>query len=370
MSEEAVSELYIPCKEQLPQLIIDSEFKEWLLPLLPDEFELLEESIIRDGCRDPLVTWNGILIDGHHRYQICKKHNISFTTVETTLETREEVKNWIINNQLGRRNVTPEQRNYLIGKMYRETKRDIGEHEGNQHTVGNMQNLQNSKPTSEAIADKFNVSPRTVHNAEKFADAVDILANLYGEEVKNFILTGKSKLPQKSVIENAAIFTSEKEEWYTPSEIIESVLEVFDGEIDTDPCSNSHEKPNVPAKTLFTKDDDGLSQEWFGRTYMNPPYGDVLPQWIEKIVNEYQNGGVTEALVLVPNRSDTRWYRMIHDYPFCAIDGRLKFSGSKNSATFPSVVFYLGENVKAFFEAFECHGSIFKKLSREEADVS
>jgi len=377
MSEEAVCDQYILCNEQSPQIIVDSEFQEWLLPLSPDEFELLEESIIQDGCRDPLVVWNGILVDGHHRYGICKTHDISFNTVESSLQTREEVKNWIINNQLGRRNVTPEQRNYLIGKMYRETKKDVGEHDGNQHTNGNGKEFPNSKSTAEEIAEKFNVSDRTVKNAEKFADAVDTLENQYGEGVKNNILTGKAKLPQKAVIENAALFTSEKEEWYTPPEILESVLDVFDGEIDTDPCSNSHEKPNVPAKTLFTKDDDGLSQEWFGRTYMNPPYGDVLPQWIEKIVNEYQNGGVTEALVLVPNRSDTRWYRMIHDYPFCAIDGRLKFidgrlkfSGSRNSPTFPSVVFYLGENVKGFFEAFERHGSIFRKLSREEADVS
>jgi hypothetical protein len=370
MSEEAVCDQYILCNEQSLQIIVDSEFQEWLLPLSPDEFELLEESIIQDGCRDPLVVWNGILVDGHHRYGICKTHDISFNTVESSLQTREEVKNWIINNQLGRRNVTPEQRNYLIGKMYRETKNDIGAPEGNQNASENKDAIIAPLKTDETIAEKFNVSPRTVHNAEKFADAVDTLENQYGEGVKKNILTGKAKLPQKAVIENAALFTSEKEEWYTPPEILESVLDVFDGEIDTDPCSNSHEKPNIPAKTLFTKDDDGLSQEWFGRTYMNPPYGDVLPQWIEKIVNEYQNGGVTEALVLVPNRSDTRWYRMIHDYPFCAIDGRLKFSGSKNSATFPSVVFYLGENVKAFFEAFECHGSIFKKLSREEADVS
>ena len=370
MSEEAVCDQYILCNEQSPQIIVDSEFQEWLLPLSPDEFELLEESIIQDGCRDPLVVWNGILVDGHHRYGICKTHNLSFNTVESSLQTREDVKNWIINNQLGRRNVTPEQRNYLIGKMYRETKNDLGAPEGNQNASENKVVTVTTLKTEEIVADKFNVSPKTVRNAEKFADAVDTLGNQYGPDVKANILTGKSKLPQKAVIENAALFTSEKEEWYTPPEIIESVLEVFDGEIDTDPCSNSHEKPNVPAKTLFTKEDNGLNQEWFGRTYMNPPYGDVLPQWIEKVVNEYLNGGVTEAIVLVPNRSDTRWYRMIHDYPFCAIDGRLKFSGSKNSATFPSVVFYLGENVKGFFEAFERHGSIFRKLSREEADVS
>lgn len=353
-----------------PGIIIDPEFQEWLMPLSSEEYELLEKNVIETGCRDPLITWNGILIDGHHRHSICKAHNIPFIVVESALQTREDVKNWIINNQLGRRNVTPEQRNYLIGKMYRETKNEVSNPDGiNQHKEDGC-NSCNQPKTEEIIAEKFNVSPRTVHNAEKFADAVDTLGNQYGPDVKTNILTGKTKFPQKAVIQNAAIFSSEKEEWYTPPEIIESVLDVFDGVIDTDPCSNSHDKPNVPARVLYTREDNGLIQSWQGRTYMNPPYGDVLPQWIEKVVSEYQHGQVTEAIVLVPNRSDTRWYRMINDYPFCAIDGRLRFSGSKNSATFPSVVFYLGENVKGFYEAFESHGSLFRKLSREEADVS
>ena len=71
--------------------------------------------------------------------------------------------------------------------------------------------------------------------------------------------------------------SSESSEWYTPSHIIELTLELFNGAIDTDPCSNSKSNPNVPARNLYTKDDDGLAQTWYGSVYMNPPYGVEIP---------------------------------------------------------------------------------------------
>ena len=70
------------------------------------EYEKLEESIIEEGVRDPLVLWNGILIDGHNRFEIAQKHSLEYKTVENiTLANREEVIQWIIKNQLGRRNL-------------------------------------------------------------------------------------------------------------------------------------------------------------------------------------------------------------------------------------------------------------------------
>lgn len=107
------------------------------MPLSSEEYEYLERNIIADGCRDPLVVWNGILVDGHNRYEICKANGISFNTVESSLQTREEVKNWIINNQLGRRNVSINQRSYLIGKIYGETKNEHGGDRKSEESRGN-----------------------------------------------------------------------------------------------------------------------------------------------------------------------------------------------------------------------------------------
>jgi len=87
-------------------LIVDAEFKSLIPPLTEEEYELLEQSIIAEGCRDALVTWNDTLLDGHNRYEICQKHGIDFDTKGIELENRDSAKIWIIDNQRGRRNLT------------------------------------------------------------------------------------------------------------------------------------------------------------------------------------------------------------------------------------------------------------------------
>lgn len=87
-------------------IIIEEEFEN-LIPLLSEEeYKLLEESIIKEGCREPLMLWKGILIDGHHRHSICRKRNISFKTHNLNVANRDEALMWAINNQLGRRNIS------------------------------------------------------------------------------------------------------------------------------------------------------------------------------------------------------------------------------------------------------------------------
>ena len=85
---------------------IDEEFKKLIPPLSVDEFQQLERNIIADGCRDPLVIWEGVLIDGHNRFDICSKHGIDFRTVNKSFTDRDEATLWIINNQFGRRNIS------------------------------------------------------------------------------------------------------------------------------------------------------------------------------------------------------------------------------------------------------------------------
>lgn len=96
---------------------IDPEFKS-LIPLLSDdEYRQLEENIIADGCRDALVTWRGILLDGHNRLEICKKHNLTYQITEKDFSDRDEAVIWIIANQFGRRNLQSFQRSELALKM-------------------------------------------------------------------------------------------------------------------------------------------------------------------------------------------------------------------------------------------------------------
>jgi N6-adenosine-specific RNA methylase IME4 len=84
---------------------IDPEFKALIPPLAPEELAQLEANIIKDGCRDPLVTWMGTLIDGHNRHAICTKHGIEFDTVGMDFDSRLHVRIWMRDNQAGRRNV-------------------------------------------------------------------------------------------------------------------------------------------------------------------------------------------------------------------------------------------------------------------------
>lgn len=87
------------------EIRIDPEFKSLIPPLTTDDRQRLEASIKAEGCRDPLVLWGDILVDGHNRYDICKAHNIPFQTVSKDFNDRDEAMLWMIDNQLARRNV-------------------------------------------------------------------------------------------------------------------------------------------------------------------------------------------------------------------------------------------------------------------------
>lgn len=156
-------------------------------------------------------------------------------------------------------------------------------------------------------------------------------------------------------------FSSESPEHYTPQSVIAAAIACM-GAIDLDPCSNSHDAPNVPAARHYTVTDDGLNQSWGGRVYMNPPYGREIGAWVEKLELEHRNGEVTAAIALVPARTDTQWFRRLRDYPVCFVTGRLTFVGNSDPAPFPSAIFYLGDDIGAFYDAFSGMGDIWQRI--------
>jgi hypothetical protein len=156
----------------------------------------------------------------------------------------------------------------------------------------------------------------------------------------------------------AVHFSSLSPEWYTPPEVVQRVVGLF-GRIDLDPCSNSRTEPAVPAERLYVREDDGLSREWHGRVYMNPPYGRELVRWVEKLLAERAAGRVSEAVVLVPARTDTAWCGLLREHPHCFVRGRLTFSAAEHAAPFPSLLVYLGERTREFGRAFRGLGDTF-----------
>ena len=166
----------------LNDLKIDPEFEEKIPPLTEDEFSLLEQNIVADGeVLDPLIIWNNTILDGHNRYRILQKHpKIPFKTFPKDFPDKFAAIAWICRNQLGRRNLTPEQKRYLVGKQYKAEKASHGAEDGfrgNRFTGGLVspqnEDLLESTKTSERIAKENGTSKSYVERAEKYADGVD-----------------------------------------------------------------------------------------------------------------------------------------------------------------------------------------------------
>ncbi len=165
------------------------------------------------------------------------------------------------------------------------------------------------------------------------------------------------------------LFTSESAEWYSPPHIVDLAVKVL-GHIDLDPCSNSQEHPAVPATTHFTLADDGLARRWKGSVYLNPPYGRAITAWVRKLVESYEAGDVSEALALLPARTETVWFRLLRDYPRCFVSGRLRFltpCGAKAGAPFPSVLVHLGPDSRVFAQVCGSVGDVYERVRTEAA---
>ena len=163
-------------------LKIDPEFQNQIPPLTDDEHKQLEENILKEGkLISPLIVWNNILVDGHNRYAILQKHpEIYFSTMPLPFESREEVLAWICKNQLGRRNLTPEQKYYLMGKQYEAEKAAHGGDRKSSDAKSSSQsaNLVDNAKTCDRIAEENGVSKDTVIRASRFTKGVEIAESL------------------------------------------------------------------------------------------------------------------------------------------------------------------------------------------------
>ena len=142
---------------KLSQLKIDPEFQSKIPPLQFEEEQQLEQNIIAEGrLLNPIITWNGYILDGHTRYRILKKHGfIKFEVEEIQLANKYEALAWTCKNQLGRRNLSPERKKFLLGKEYESTKLAVGGQPGNCNKVNRCDqndHIDSEKRTCERIA--------------------------------------------------------------------------------------------------------------------------------------------------------------------------------------------------------------------------
>ena len=159
-------------------LEVDPEFKALIRPLRKDEYLQLEVNLSIDGCRDPIITWNNIIIDGHNRYEICNRLHIPYAVREMSFENRERAIVWICSNQLGRRNITEETRRYLIGKQY-ELEKVARKHPPNINDFNQYKRRNRSergetfRRTAQKFSSQYNVSTGAVQKYAVFSKALD-----------------------------------------------------------------------------------------------------------------------------------------------------------------------------------------------------
>lgn len=146
-------------------------------------------------------------------------------------------------------------------------------------------------------------------------------------------------------------------EWYTPQEYVDAVRDAMGG-IDTDPCSCKAANGVVKAETFYDEADNGLSREWLGRVFVNPPYGDgTVTQFAAKLLEELAAGRATQAVFLVNNCTETKWFQSLISKAsaVCFPCGRISFWSLDQKSKSPlqgQAVMYFGSDAKRFKRAF------------------
>ena len=174
-------------------IIIDEEFKALLPALDKDTYAMLEENLIRNGCGDSIVLWDNVLIDGHNRYEICRKRQIPFSTVNKDFTSREEALIWIISTQVSRRNLSPIQLSHFRGLHYMADKKMFaGNQNARKKTNGQNDHLNydQSGSTANRLAKKYRVSSKTIMRDAMTATAIETIGEI-SPPAKKMILSGE-----------------------------------------------------------------------------------------------------------------------------------------------------------------------------------
>jgi hypothetical protein len=181
------------------KIIIKDDFKKLIPPLSDEELAQLEENIIRDGIREALIIWKVndeyVLVDGHNRFFISQKHGISFNVKEIEFSSEEDAKSWMVLNQLGRRNLSPENQSYLRGLQYIQRK---AQGKRTDLTSDHFDPKLKSITTAAQLAKEFNVSEATIKRDAEFAKGVDLLTNDNSAD-RNKILNGNTDLTKEQI---------------------------------------------------------------------------------------------------------------------------------------------------------------------------
>lgn len=327
---------------------IDEEFKALIPPLTQEEYSALEQSILSEGCRDAIVTWNDIIVDGHNRYEICTRHNVPFKTVAYDFKDRDAVKEWMIHNQLARRNLPKFVYAELALKLKPLIVKKAKERQGTRTDIGNI--VQNSARSRDELAAIAGVSHDTIDKVEKIIAVAD-------EETKDKLRRGEASINKvyEDIRKPHVSYNSGNNEWYTPKEYIDAARRAM-GSIDLDPASSEIANKVVQASEIYTIETDGLSHKWHGNVWLNPPYAsDLIKLFANKVASEAEN--INQAIILVNNATETKWFSELVKASSAVVfpTGRVNFykpDGSIGAPLQGQAVFYIGSRSTQFLAEF------------------
>jgi hypothetical protein len=317
----------------------------------------LASSIKAHGLREAIVLHSdGSILDGRNRYLACRTAGVPPRFVNFGGSDNEALE-FVVDTNSRRRHLDASQRALVAARL-------VGYGHGGSRTDQQKSDLLTHKDAAHLL----NVGERSVRDGKL---VVDYGSDAMSDEVEKGLLAVRAaaEIIRAAGKDRALVAEyhrlrrqSRSVEWYTPKHILNLVIDVL-GEIDLDPASNQGD-PWVPAKKHFTVDDDGLAQEWSGRVYLNPPWDSQgSPRaWVTKLVHEYQQGQVTQAICLLPARTNTEWMGMLAPYPRVYVRGRLRFSDGAGEAPFPVMLVYLGVAIGPFARSFSTVGDVFASL--------
>lgn len=211
-----------------------------------------------------------------------------------------------------------------------------------------------------SVLTENDIAPVTAH---RWQTAATVPENVF-EDFVDRIKRGQAELTSASVLRLASAhvaYNSGENEWYTPAEYIASAREVM-GNIDLDPASSPAANSVVRATAYYTVEDDGMSQPWFGRVWLNPPYvAGVVDQFAMRFAGAVSDDEIEQGIVLVNNATETRWFRVLVGASSAVVfpGGRVRFwkpDGSTGAPLQGQAVLYAGPNAAGFLAVFGSFG--------------
>ena len=387
------------------QLAVDEEFRSLIPPLKASEIEGLEKSILRSGCKEPITVWNGVIVDGHHRYDICTRHKLPFKTFDENFTDRAAAKLWMVENQRSRRNLSASEMIWMVRQVKDEVEADARER---QETTQFGTVVQNSTPpedelgkTRDILGKKAGVSGFTFANGDAvYRDGPQWLQDMYrdaalstngahgimkalqaapdavGQYVEDSVLSYDEETLKVNADKVKVLARLAKNNSDSYDEIVRSGWLQMEGETDGESVefwtsgvpeiervlnakSREHTRlarhkewqepgkyTNLVLEVLGEIDlnpaaDDSLDDEWVGRMFLNPPLARI-EKFVDKLCT---SEAVTEAILLVQKGTDAKWF--------------IRAAKSASAFCFTSHVFlYYGDDPKRFGEVFASQGVI------------